>query len=69
MNLAHLPDYFFIIYDLKYTKIDTKMSLIKCDYKTQTGKYGAAYQNQGQHREDVEDRVTEERPPGQNDGL
>lgn len=45
------------------------MSLIKCDYKTQTDKYGAAYQNQGQHREDVEDRVTEERPPGQSDGL
>ncbi len=28
-----------------------------------------AYQNQGQHWEDVVDRVTEERPPGQSDGL
>lgn len=28
-----------------------------------------AYQNQGQHWEDVVHRVTEERPPGQSDGL
>lgn len=45
------------------------MSLFKCDYKTQIDKYSAAYQNQGQHREDVEGGVAEERPPGQNDGL